>query len=263
MKIPIYQVDAFTKKLFGGNPAAVCPLDHWIEDDLMQSIAAENNLSETAFFVPEKDGFGLRWFTPESEVDLCGHATLATAFVIFEYLYPEWEVVYFNSKGGRLKVSRLTDGGMVLDFPANIPVPIPTDSALETALGVSAIKMLQSKFDIVVVVADEEIVRACNPDFEALKKVGGRGIMLTAKSNAVDFVSRFFAPAVGVYEDPVTGSAHCVLTPYWSEQLGKRDLLARQISKRGGDLHCEWVGERVFMTGYAKLFLSGHLHIDT
>ena len=261
MEIPIYQVDAFTNKKFGGNPAAVCPLNAWLSDEELQTIAAENNLSETAFFIPEGDAFGLRWFTPEVEVNLCGHATLATAYVIFEYIYPEWEVVFFKTKSGKLKVVKEKNGTLTLDFPTDNPQPIEIDSAIEEALGVKALEMLQGVSDKMLIVTDEAAVRNCKPNFEALKSLGGRGFIVTAKGTDVDFVSRFFAPNAGVNEDPVTGSAHCLLTPYWAEKLGKRHLVAKQVSKRGGDLTCEWVGERVFMNGNAVLYMVGRIFV--
>jgi len=259
MKIPIYQVDAFTDSVFAGNPAAVCPLDAWLDDDVLQAIAAENNLSETAFFVPEGDGFRLRWFTPTIEVDLCGHATLATAHVIFEHLRPQRESIVFQSKSGPLVVTR--DGGRIrLDFPAIPAEPAEPPSGLIEALGATPMELLRAR-KLLAVFESEDEVRNIAPDFEALKRTAPYGIVISAPGKQHDFVSRFFHPAIGIPEDPVTGAAHCVLTPYWAKRLGKTVLHARQISERGGDVWCELHGSRVHLTGHAVLYLRGEIDV--
>jgi len=255
MRIPLYQIDAFASRVFAGNPAAVCPLEAWLDDALLQSVAEENHLSETAFFVPEGDGYRLRWFTPETEVDLCGHATLATAFVLFEYLRPELDSVTFSSRSGPLTVSRAGEL-LSLDFPAlSLSAPLPVDDAA-AALGVRPVEV-RSGMDLFVVLESEAQVRALQPDLERVKQLGGRGLIATAQGVEADFVSRFFAPACGIPEDPVTGSAHCALTPYWSERLGRHELRALQLSPRGGELFCLAMGERVKIAGRAVRYLEG------
>lgn len=260
MRIPLYQVDAFTDTLFGGNPAAVCPLEEWPADGLLQAIAAENNLSETAYFVPEGNGWRLRWFTPSREVDLCGHATLATAHVLFERLGVESDTVSFESRSGMLHARR-GDNGITLDFPAKRAAPCVAPPELATALGTEAVECLRG-VDHVVVLENEEAVRAVAPDFRLLSEVDARGVIVTARGDGADFVSRFFAPRVGIDEDPVTGSAHCTLAPYWAEKLGKNQLDARQVSARGGKLRCVVAGERVYLTGRAVLYLEGTIEVD-
>ncbi len=261
MRIPIYQVDAFATEVFSGNPAAVCLLEKWQKDELLQSIAAENNLSETAFLVRRGEHFELRWFTPSTEVALCGHATLASAFVLFDCLNWPGELILFETrKSGSLIVSR--KGGLVeMDFPSR-PVRGQIDLAgLEIALGVTPRASLMSEEDVLVVLESEAAVRGCKPDFSALEKIESRGVIITAPGDESDFVSRFFAPRVGIPEDPVTGSAHCVLTPYWAERLGKKDLHAFQVSQRGGELFCRHEGERVKIAGRAALYLEGWIRI--
>jgi PhzF family phenazine biosynthesis protein len=259
MRIPLYQIDAFASRVFAGNPAAVCPLDSWLEDSPLQAIAEENHLSETAFFVPEGDGYRLRWFTPVTEVDLCGHATLATAFVLFEYLRPELERVTFLSRSGPLTVTREGDL-LALDFPAlPLSAPVPVEDAA-AALGVRPVEVRRG-MDLFVVLESEAQVRALQPDPERVKRLGGRGVIVTARGDAADFVSRFFAPACGIPEDPVTGSAHCALTPYWAERLGKRELHALQVSPRGGELFCMEMGERVKIAGRAVRYLEGVIYV--
>ena len=259
MKIPIYQVDAFTDSVFAGNPAAVCPLDAWLHDDMLQAIAAENNLSETAFFLPEGDGFRLRWFTPTTEVDLCGHATLATAHVIFEHLRPQRDTIEFSSKSGPLVVTR--DGGRIrLDFPAIPAEPAEPPSGLIEALGATPMELLRAR-KLLAVFESEDEVRNIAPDFEALKRTAPYGIVISAPGKTHEFVSRFFHPAIGVPEDPVTGAVHCVLTPYWAGRLGKTVLHARQISERGGDVWCELHGDRVHLSGHAVLYLRGEIDV--
>jgi PhzF family phenazine biosynthesis protein len=257
MKIKQYQVDAFSSKIFGGNPAAVCPLDTWLDDELLQAIAAENNLSETAFFVPTEQGFHLRWFTPVAEVSLCGHATLATAHVLFEILDYAKTNIAFTTLSGTLNVTR--NGSMLLmDFPA-VPAQYCTaPAALLAGLGVHSEAVLAAD-DYFVVVADEATVRAIQPDFGKLAELDLRGVCVTAHGDDVDFVSRFFAPKFGIPEDPVTGSAHCTLAPYWAEKLGRNKLQARQISKRGGDIQCELKGNRVSLAGYAVTFMQAEI----
>lgn len=260
MKLPIYQVDAFTDRLFGGNPAAICPLEDWLPEVVMQAIAAENNLSETAFFVREGEGYGLRWFTPEAEVDLCGHATLATAHVIFQILEPRRTQVAFRTlKAGVLNVAR--DGDMVvMDFPSRPGVPVPPMPQLAAALGKTPVEVLKSR-DVMAVYAQADDVAALTPNMGLLAALGEWVIVTAPGEDGIDFVSRFFAPAQGIPEDPVTGSAHCTLTPYWAARLGKTRLEARQISKRGGALTCTLNGDRVKMAGRAVLYLEGTITV--
>jgi PhzF family phenazine biosynthesis protein len=255
MNIPIYQIDAFTSQVFGGNPAAVCPLERWLDDATLQAIAAENNLAETAFFVPQDQGYALRWFTPALEVDLCGHATLASAFVIFEELDPTRMAVTFATRSGDLTVKRDNDL-LVMDFPALAPQPCAAPQALAAGLG-AAPREVFAAMDYLAVYDSQEQVRALRPDMALLAQLDRRGVIATAPGTNADFVSRFFAPAAGIPEDPVTGSAHCMLTPYWSRRLGKSRLHALQVSARGGELFCEDRGARVTLTGRAVKFLYG------
>jgi PhzF family phenazine biosynthesis protein len=259
MKIPYYQVDAFASDVFAGNPAGVCLLDSWCEDQLLQAIAAENNLSETAFLVPAADGFELRWFTPVTEVALCGHATLASAFVLFDLRGWSAPAIRFATRhSGTLVVTR--DAGLlVMDFPARPATAGDGPPGLLAALGVDSGEIRRSAEDLLVVLDSEARLRSLAPDFAALAAVDGRGVIVTARGEDVDFVSRFFAPRVGVPEDPVTGSAHCVLIPYWSGILGKKTLRARQVSRRGGELFCQDCGDRVRIGGQAALYLEGTL----
>lgn len=257
--LPIYQVDAFADRVFEGNPAAVCPLDAWLPDETLQSIALENNLAETAFFVPSARGYRLRWFTPVAEVDLCGHATLASAHVLFEISgHPETEVL-FETRSGDLVVTRV-DQGLSMDFPSRPPAPCATPPALVAGLGATPVEVLESD-DYLAAFATEADVAALAPDFAALSRLGLRGVIATAPGTRYDFVSRFFAPRLGVNEDSVTGSAHCELAPYWAARLGRRRLHARQISARGGDVGCELLGDRVMLTGRAVTFLRGHIDV--
>jgi PhzF family phenazine biosynthesis protein len=259
VKLRQYQVDAFAARLFAGNPAAVVPLEEWLSENTMQSIATENNLSETAFFVPNGKGFDLRWFTPEAEVDLCGHATLATAFVLFERLaFPESEI-RFETRSGPLIVRR-RDDRLEMDFPASVPRPCDPPEELTIGLGRQPQEVLAAD-DYVVVFGSEREIRDLKPDFGLLGKLGLRGVCVTAAGDDVDFVSRFFAPHFGIPEDPVTGSAHCQLTPYWAPRLGKDSLRAHQVSRRGGEVLCELRGDHVMLGGRAVLFLEGT--IDT
>jgi PhzF family phenazine biosynthesis protein len=261
MKLPIYQVDAFAGGVFAGNPAAVCLLETWPEDALLQSIAAENNLAETAFLVPASAGVELRWFTPMTEVILCGHATLASAFVLFNRTgWPQPEIGFLTRKSGRLTVAR--DGDLLrMDFPARPPRPATLPAGLEAALGAPVAAAFDSEEDLLVLLEDEAAVRGLAPDFAAIAKLGERGIIATARGSDCDFVSRFFAPQVGIPEDPVTGSAHCVLTPYWAAVLGKPELHAFQVSRRGGELFCRDKGARVEIAGRAALYLEGTITV--
>jgi len=258
-RIPLYQIDAFTDRLFAGNPAAVCPLPAWLSDEQMQAIGAENNLSETAFFVRRGEVYDLRWFTPAVEVDLCGHATLASAFVIFQYLEPEWSEVRFETRSGPLVVEREGDL-LVMDFPAREPARCEMSAALAEALGAAPLELWESR-DYMALYESEEQVRGLKPNMDALARVGHFAVIVTAPGREADFVSRFFAPAGGIPEDPVTGSAHCTLVPYWAKRLGKTRLHARQVSQRGGELFCEHRGERVRIAGRAVRYLEGAIFL--
>ena len=258
-RIPMYQVDAFAGHVFSGNPAAVCPLDQWLPDEQMQAIAAENNLAETAFFVRNGAGYRLRWFTPAVEVDLCGHATLASAFVVFHELTPAEQSVRFQTKSGTLTVTR--DGDLLtMDFPARPPQECEVYPQLIPALGGRPEKVLASD-DYLVIYPSEEEVRALRPKMDALMDIDRFAVIVTAPGKNADFVSRFFAPSKGIPEDPVTGRAHCTLIPYWSKRLGKKKLHAFQVSSRGGELWCEDRGERVGISGKAVLFFEGTIFV--
>ena len=261
MRIPIYQIDAFTSERFRGNPAAVCPLEEWLPNELMQKIAAENNLSETAFFVRQADSYQLRWFTPATEVDLCGHATLASAYVISHILKPRLRRIAFTSNSGPLAVE--VDGELIrLDFPVDPPRPVDSPPGLQQALGIEPREVLASRIKyLLLVLASEAEVRGLSPDMAALARLEHNGVIATAPGAECDFVSRFFAPRLGVPEDPVTGSAHCVLVPYWAARLGKNKLHARQLSPRGGELFCEAHGARVWMAGRAVQYLEGFIDL--
>jgi PhzF family phenazine biosynthesis protein len=262
MQIPVYQVDAFAEGPFSGNPAAVCPLSDWLEEDLMQKIAAENNLSETAFYIPLGSDFHIRWFTPTVEVDLCGHATLAAAFVIFRSLPAETHSIRLFSRSGWLTVSRDEQNGLTLDFPAD-PVEqmniLP--EGLSAGLNKPIMEVMKGRFDLLVRVQDASSVIGLKPDLRLLAGIPVRGIIVTAPGDDCDFVSRFFGPACGVDEDPVTGSAHCTLTNYWSSRTGKSTFTARQCSQRGGFLRCTLSGDRVLISGKCHLFMAGHIFI--
>jgi PhzF family phenazine biosynthesis protein len=258
MRIPLYQVDAFSSQLFRGNPAAICPLEKWLPDETMQAIAAENNLAETAFYIPNSSGYHLRWFTPGVEVELCGHATLASAHVILairkESAGPR---VSFQSKSGELTVER--DGDLyALDFPSRPPELMPANEFLFEALGARPKELLAAR-DYLCVFETEEEVRALAPNMDKLCAIDRFAVIVTAPGKDCDFVSRFFAPSKGVPEDPVTGSAHCTLIPYWSKRLGKTTLYARQVSKRGGELWCEDRAQRVKIAGKAVTYLQGEI----
>lgn len=265
MNLTLYHIDAFSEKLFSGNPAAVVPLDAWIDEKLMQDIAEENNLSETVFFVPAKHSdeadFDIRWFTPETEVNLCGHATLASAFVIFDYLNFSKPEIKFNSKSGILKVIKI-DSFLQMDFPSWEPEEFNDPPVyLKDALGGANIIGLYKSRDLLVELADEEAVQNCNPDFALIKKSGHK-IILTAPGNEVDFVSRFFAPSAGIDEDPVTGSAHSQLIPFWRNKLNKHQMIALQLSKRGGKLYCEQKGDRVLIAGKCVFYMKGEFQTE-
>jgi len=263
MKRIIYQVDAFTLEVFQGNPAAVCILDQWPEEVQMQQVANENNLSETAFAVPVGECYEIRWFTPEMEVELCGHATLATAHVLFNHLEHPGDHICFDSlHSGRLTVKRSGDL-LTLDFPADKLEEMVVPELIVTALLTPPLKAFRGKTDFMFVFASESEIASMEPDFGLLAQVGGRGVIVTAPGNDVDFVSRFFAPQTGINEDPVTGSAHTSLTPYWAKVLGKKRLMARQLSTRGGELVCEDKGERVEISGYAVTYMKGEIIFKT
>ena len=260
MEIPIFQVDAFTGKIFGGNPAAVCPLKKWLDNSLMQSIALENNLSETAFFVRKESGYRIRWFTPVAEVDLCGHATLATAFVIFNYIDTSVKEVSFDSNSGLLKVTHSDDGLLSMDFPSLAPTPCKPPEALFKGLGKEPSETLCSE-DYMAVFSEPDDVVGLKPDMMTLSKLDLRGVIITKKGKNVDFISRFFAPKYGIPEDPVTGSAHSTLIPYWAKNLGKSKLHAQQLSKRGGELFCKDMKERIKISGNAVLYFKGSIYL--
>ena len=255
IQLPLYQIDAFADKPFAGNPAAICPLESWLPDEVMQSIAAENNLSETAFFVPTDTGYHIRWFTPLSEVKLCGHATLASAFVLFELLHYSKDTIVFESKSGALTVKRNANW-FEMDFPTQPPEPCETPQAIVNAFRETPLQCLKAE-DYIVVFGDEKSVLAAEPNMETLKALDLRGVAITAKSTGHDFVTRFFAPKYGIDEDPVTGSAFTQLTPYWAERLNKTTLSAKQVSRRGGEVMCRSAGDRVFISGKAVKFLQG------
>lgn len=260
MTLTIYQLDAFTSTVFAGNPAAVVPLTEWISDELMQKIAAENNLAETAFYVAEGEQFHIRWFTPTVEVNLCGHATLATAYTIFEYAnYPK-SLIEFTSKSGILRVEKKGDL-LELDFPVDVPVPAETPQEYFEGLGIKPIETLKGISDYFLVFENESQIKAIKPDFKTIAKVPCRGVIVTAKGDEVDFVSRFFGPQSGIDEDPVTGSAHTTLTPFWATKLGKNTLSAKQISARGGELTCTLAGDRVKIAGKVAPYLKGEIFV--
>jgi len=261
MKLKMYQVDAFADKIFSGNPAAVCPLDKWLPDETMQNIAMENNLAETAFYVNEKEGLRIRWFTPNIEVDLCGHATLATSFVLFHHENHKGDKIVFNSRSGPLTVTKAGEI-LTLNFPIDTIAEVPPLPILEQGLGAKPLKTFKGKTDYMLVFESEDVIRKMNPDFKLIGTVDARGIIVTAKGNEVDFVSRFFGPQSGIDEDPVTGSAHTSLTPYWASVLNKTEFSALQLSRRLGKLKCKLLGNRVEISGTAKLFLTGTISID-
>jgi len=265
--IPLYQVDAFTSKIFSGNPAAVCPTDAWLPDEVMQKLAGENNLSETAFVVPDATGiadYGLRWFTPVAEINLCGHATLASAWVLFNEIGVKKDVVSFTTLSGILTVTRGEGGALIMDFPLNKPMPAPHHDLLSQALGGPALEFWSAPNGMkLAAMKDAEAVRNLRPVMGALVQLGNKGLIVTAPGDdeGVDFVSRYFTPMEGIPEDPVTGSAHTVLVPYWAKRLKKESFHARQVSKRGGDLFCVLDGERVKISGHGVLYMKGEARI--
>ena len=262
MKYRLYQIDAFTDKVFYGNPAAVCPLENWISDDLLQKIAMENNLAETAFFVKAENDYQIRWFTPKTEVDLCGHATLAAAYVLFYCENYAGDAITFNTtQSGKLTVTKHVDT-LTLNFPTDIVESVELSEDLIQCFDILPKHALKGKTDYVLVFESENQIEKIKPDFKQIAKLGGRGVIITAKGNEADFVSRFFAPQCGIDEDPVTGSAHTTLTPYWSKRLNKTELTAIQLSERKGYLHCKLLGDRVEISGKAKLYLIGEIYVD-
>jgi len=262
MKQKIYQIDAFTNTVFSGNPAAVCILESWPSDELMQNIAAENNLAETAFAVPFGKDYELRWFTPELEVDLCGHATLATAYVLFNYYgFKENTLRFISPRSGELLVERNSNGTMTMDFPTDDLQPVPSQQNINDAIGKTPLETFKGKTDYLLIYESQADIENITPNFHLLNELDCRGVIISAPGNEVDFVSRFFAPQCGIPEDPVTGSAHTTLTPYWSPKLGKTLMSAKQLSERGGDLKCEYLGQRVKISGKAVCYLIGEIEI--
>jgi len=261
MTLPIYQVDAFTTNVFKGNPAAVIPLEKWLDDSILQNIAAENNLSETAFFVKEGDYYHIRWMTPVNEVPLCGHATLASAFVIFNFIDKDTNKIKFNSKSGELYVER--DGDMMsLNFPSNKPHLIQINEAIKKCFDRKPLEVLENGFYVLIIFDSEDYIKNIQPNFELIKLIHSHAVIISSKGKEVDFVSRMFAPNEGINEDPVTGSSHTVLVPYWAEKLGKKNFRALQISKRTGELFCEDLGSRVKISGRAVLYSTGNLFLS-
>ncbi|PWL39736.1 isomerase [Flagellimonas aquimarina] len=262
MKQKIYQIDAFTDTVFGGNPAAVCILDEWPSSDLMQKIAQENNLSETAFVVQKNAAYELRWFTPETEVDLCGHATLATAYVLYNYHgHPENTIQFYSPRSGKLFVEKMSNGYMTMDFPADDTASLRSIAEINEAIGLTPIKTIKGKTDYLLIYNSQQEIEAIAPNFFLLDKLDCRGVIVSAPGDEVDFVSRAFFPKCGIPEDPVTGSAHTTLTPYWTKVLGKTKMTAKQLSVRGGDLVCEYLGERIKISGKAVPYLIGEIEI--
>ena len=258
----IFQIDAFTDKLYSGNPAAVCILENWIDDTIMQKIAMENNLAETAFAVRDGSQYIIRWFTPELEVDLCGHATLATAFVLFEnYNLSVSYIEFFSPRSGKLLVEKGENGLLILDFPTDDIRSIESIQNLNEAIGKNPVYTLKGKTDYLLIYDNQEVIEQLKPNFFLLNQLDARGVIVSAPGDDVDFVSRFFAPQCGVNEDPVTGSAHTSLIPYWSKVLGKSTLVAKQLSKRGGDIYCEFLDKRVKIAGRAVPYLKGEIII--
>ncbi len=260
-KIKLYQIDAFTDKVFGGNPAAVCVLDAWLDDATMQHIGAENNLAETAFVVPSSNDYEIRWFTPTVEVDLCGHATLAAAYVLFTYYNYAGKTINLHSRHSGLLTVTKQEEGLTLNFPTDTLQPAETPEALLQAFGNTPSETYKGKTDYLLVFDNQQTIADFNPDINLINSVAARGIIVTAKGEEVDFVSRFFCPQVGIAEDPVTGSAHTTLTPYWSKRLGKQVMTAKQLSKRQGNLTCEYLGDRVNITGKAITYLTGEIEV--
>ena len=261
MKIKLYQIDAFTDKVFHGNPAGVCILNTWLEEEIMKNIAEENNLPETAFVVKNNDSYEIRWFTPKLEVDLCGHATLASAYVLYNYYkYKEPKINFYSPRSGNLYVEKEGDD-LTLDFPVDTIEKCDTPEAIKKAFEYFLIESHKGKSDYLFVFSDQKEIENMKPDMNQIASVGKRGVIVTSKGNEVDFVSRFFAPQSGINEDPVTGSAHTTLTAYWSEKLMKTKLTAKQLSERGGYLECELIENRVKITGKAVTYMIGEIYI--
>ncbi len=260
MKLKVYIANAFSEKKFGGNPAAVVPLNEWLSDMLMQQIAAQNNLAETAYIIQQGNDYGIRWFTPTVEVSLCGHATLASAHVLFEHLGYGGGKIIFNSRSGPLHVTRNHDK-ITLDFPADEPEKTTDDELIGKALGIKPLSVFKSLYDYMAVLGTQSDIESLDPDMNIVKKLPGRGLIVTARGDEADFVSRCFFPQSGINEDPVTGSAHVVMVPYWAKQTGKNKLSAIQLSARRGYLDCELVADRVLMSGHAHTYLEGDFYI--
>jgi PhzF family phenazine biosynthesis protein len=262
MKLKLYQVDAFTDKVFSGNPAAVCPLDSWLKDDLLQKIGMENNLAETAFYVKNGDAYEIRWFTPTIEVDLCGHATLASAYVLFNYQGYQGNVINFKSRrSGMLSVER--EGDLLkLNFPTDVFNRIELSTELKACVDKTPIEAYKGKSDFMLVFKSEQDIRELKPVLDEISRLPGRGLIVTAPGDTVDFVSRFFGPQSGINEDPVTGSAHTTLTPYWAKRLGKNELTAMQLSQRIGHLKCKFLDDRVEISGKGKEYLIGEIFVE-
>jgi PhzF family phenazine biosynthesis protein len=262
MKLKLYQVDAFTDKVFSGNPAAVCPLDSWLKDDLLQNIAMENNLAETAFYVKNGDAYEIRWFTPAVEVDLCGHATLASAYVLFNYQgHSDKTVKFLSRRSGVLSVERDADL-LKLNFPTDVFRRVDLSSELHACVDKTPVEAYKGKTDFMLVFESERDIRDLKPAINQISMLPGRGLIVTAPGDNVDFVSRFFGPQTGINEDPVTGSAHTTLTPYWSKRLGKTELTAMQLSQRVGHLKCKFLNERVEISGKGKEYLIGEIFVE-
>ena len=260
-KLTLYQVDAFTDKLFHGNPAGVCILKIWPDEKVMQNIAAENNLPETAFIIQKKDVVEIRWFTPTTEVDLCGHATLASAHVLFTYYTPVLNLInFFSPRSGYLEVERKKEW-LTLNFPKDMYSKIDVPEVLINAFQKTPLEVYRGKSDFLLIYGSQKEIEEMNPDLAMVESIGGRGVIVSAPGKTVDFVSRFFAPQSGINEDPVTGSAHTTLTPYWSKKTGKTKLTAQQLSKRGGELVCEMAGLRVLISGKAVTYMIGEIEI--
>jgi PhzF family phenazine biosynthesis protein len=260
MKGSVYVANAFSKEKFGGNPAAVVPLEAWIPENLMQQIAAQNNLAETAFIVPVGKAYHIRWFTPTVEVDLCGHATLASAHILYNHLDYLQDEIVFQSKSGVLRVSNRKDGTITLDFPADDPQQVDDDGIIEQALGIKPLGVYTSKFDDMAVLESQAALERLKPDLSLISKLNSRGLIVTAAGNESDFVSRCFFPQSGINEDPVTGSAHCVMVPYWAIKKSKNKLTAVQLSARRGYLECELKNDRVLISGHATTYLVGEFN---
>ena len=259
MKIPTYQIDAFANKVFQGNPAAICPLNERLPDETLIAIAEENNLSETAYFIETNKGFHIRWFTPTTEVDLCGHATLAAAYVIFNELGYKENSIVFESRSGKLNVKKDNDL-LVMDFPAQPASDCELPVEIKQAFNIEPVECLKSE-DYILVFNNEDDILKAKPKLELLKNIDLRGVIITSRSKSYDFISRFFAPKYGINEDPVTGSAHTQLIPYWAKKLSNNKLHAKQVSKRGGELFCELHNDRVSIAGYAIKYLQGQIEI--